>query len=99
MKLTSAPLARSSSATAMAGTTCPAVPPAATTTLVSPPTYRSTPSFARGRTPAIDDAQFASAGGRRTARRLRGAAAGHVEDQADSQERRHQAAVAVGDEG
>src|SRR6188474_3029188 len=41
MKLTSAPLARSSSAIASAGTTCPAVPPAAITILGIPRCSRS----------------------------------------------------------
>src|SRR5215218_2446967 len=97
-KETSAPLARSSAATAMAGTTWPAVPPAATTTFGFPGTARSAP-FVAGRAPAFDDAQFASAAPRRRARRLGGAAAGDVEDQADREQGRDQAAVAIGDEG
>ncbi len=52
-------------------------------------TARSAPST-RGRAPTLDDAQFASAGG---------PPAGDVEDQADREQGRHQAAVAVGDEG
>src|SRR6187551_834603 len=83
------PLARRSAATAMAGTTWPAVPPAATTTLATPGTARSAPS-ACGRPPTLDDAQFASAGG---------PPAGDVEDQPHREQRRHQTAVAVGDEG
>ena len=47
----------------MAGTTCPAVPPAATTTL-GPSGTAGTAPFTRGRAPAFDDAQFA--GRRRT---------------------------------
>ncbi len=49
MNVTSAPSARSASATASAGTTCPAVPPAAITILLaldSPPN----PAVSRGRT-------------------------------------------------
>src|SRR6478672_5652957 len=74
-KETSAPLARSSAATAIAGTTCPAVPPAATTTLGALSTARSAPFTGPSVAPALDDAQFASAGG---------PPAGDAQDQADS---------------
>jgi hypothetical protein len=74
----------------MAGTTCPAVPPAATTTLAALGTARSAPSAGSRGAPALDDAQFASGSGPR---------ARHAEDQPNREQRRQQAAVAVGDEG
>src|ERR1044072_9625120 len=73
----------------MAGTTWPAGPPASPTTLAASGTARSTPST-RGRAPTLDDAQFAGAGG---------PPAGDVEDQAHREQRGHQTAVAIGDEG
>src|ERR1044072_3528005 len=73
----------------MAAAPYPAVPPAATSTFTTSDTARSTPST-RGLAPTFDDAQFASAGG---------PPAGDVEYQANRKQRRHQAAVTVGNEG
>src|SRR5436190_4338749 len=97
---TSAPLSRSSSATARAGTTCPAVPPAAITTLG---TSRGAPSSGGARagaslSTAVDDPQSRSAapptrgGGGRPAPR-------DVEQEPGRGEHHQQARVAVRDEG
>src|SRR5581483_4648036 len=95
---TSAPLARSASATASAGTTCPAVPPAAITTLG---TARCLPSFGGARaassSAAVDDPQSRSAAtgpGRGRGR----AALGDVQQQARGGEHHEEARVAVRDE-
>src|SRR5262245_29623147 len=104
MKLTWArPLSRSASATAIAGTTWPAVPPAAITTRAR--SSSSSPGLAA----AVQHAEFASA--RLTAARWRrlGAlgplsrpggrrAARHVQDQSGRDQRYDQARAPVGDE-
>src|SRR4051794_36456441 len=99
-KLTSAPSARSASATAIAGTTCPAVPPAAITTRATccafPPAVWA----------ALDHAQSRRAPGRgaaplraRPARRSLGRRApGHAQDQAGGGKGEHQAGPSIGDE-
>src|SRR5687767_7970887 len=95
-KVTVAPLARSSSATAMAGTTCPAVPPAAMTTLGTCSRAPFTPS----RFPVGHEAQFASGPGRFAWAGLGDpSAGGDVEHQTHAGKADEKAAVAIGDEG
>src|SRR5688572_8709714 len=97
MKLTSAPRSASASATASAGTTCPAVPPAAITTRGTS-TSRS-PDGPGARAAAVEDAKVAPAGrARRPGGHRRRPARGDVEQQPDGREGDDEAAVAVGDE-
>src|SRR6266576_1084995 len=98
MKVTSAPSARSAPATASAGTTCPAVPPAAITILLGAALTAQSCRFARTGVagPAASRA-LPPARGRHGAHVSRRAGS-YVQQQAHARQHHQQAARAVGDE-
>src|SRR5262249_30700445 len=114
-KVTVAPSAQSASATAIAGTTCPAVPPAAITTRAiarwAPSASRFTgcPSLfsEHPRTTALDHAESRRAPGRGVSAAATAASrcpgggrfVGDVQDQAGGRQGEDQAGPPVGDEG